>query len=199
MNRLRPPDLAIMDAVLDMEGFGPASLETRWVNKIFASNDPVALDVVQAEIIWFGVDDVPYLKLARELGMGETDLAQINVVGDYQTIKEYHKPATPESSYSYRAGVGDGKTSIDYYRQRVAYRSFISREKCPPGPSACADNCPSGALFLESGIPALNAESCLGCSVCKESCNHGALVLKPHEAVVKALLKREENELFPLK
>jgi uncharacterized protein (DUF362 family) len=68
--RLRPPDLVIMDAILAMEGYGPASPETRWVNKILAATDAVALDTVEAKMIGFTVADVPYLRIAREVGLG---------------------------------------------------------------------------------------------------------------------------------
>ncbi len=77
---MRPPDLVIMDGILAMEGYGPASPETRWVNKILAATDAVALDTVEAKIVGFTVDDIPYLKIARELGLGETDLNAIEVV-----------------------------------------------------------------------------------------------------------------------
>ena len=71
MYRLRPPDLVIMDAIVAMEGSGPSSPETRRVNKVLASDDGVALDTVQAKIIGLGVDDIPYLRLARELELGD--------------------------------------------------------------------------------------------------------------------------------
>jgi len=49
-----------MDGILAMEGYGPASPETRWVNKILAATDAVALDTVEAKIVGFTVDDIPY-------------------------------------------------------------------------------------------------------------------------------------------
>jgi uncharacterized protein (DUF362 family)/ferredoxin len=185
--RLRPPDLVIMDAILAMEGFGPASPEARWVNKVLAAKDGVALDTVQAKIIGFDVTEVPYLMIARDLGLGETRLSAIEVLGDASTIAEYHRPTPPESSYSYKAGVGSGRTSIEYYRQRVAYRPAIAAEKCPSQCEECIQVCPSGALSRGTRTPVLDSSKCMLCCACKEVCEHGALELRPDEKVVASL------------
>ena len=185
--RIRPPDLVIMDAVLAMEGYGPASPETRWVNKILASDDAVALDTVEAKIVGFGVEDVPYLSLARDLGLGPTDLKSIEVIGDASTIGEYHRPTPPECSYSYKAGVGGGRASIEFFRKRVAYRPVISAEKCPRECRACVEACPSGALSREPSKPVLDSSKCMICSACKEACDSSAIELQPDEKVMAAL------------
>jgi uncharacterized protein (DUF362 family)/ferredoxin len=189
MFRLRPPDLVIMDGILAMEGYGPASPETRWVNKIFASDDAVALDTVLARMIGFNVDDVPYLRLARDLRLGETDLDAIEVQGEATRIHGYHRPTPPETSYSYRAGVGSGKTSIEFYRQRVSYRPVISPDKCQflQGCTACIDICPVQALISNDPIPAEDISKCILCSACKEVCEPGALEYLPDEQLMVEL------------
>lgn len=192
MFRLRPPDLTIMDAVLAMEGYGPASPETRRVNKILASDDAVALDAVEARIVGFDVAEVPYLVLAGKLSLGETDLDAIDIIGSADTIREYHRPVPPETSYSYKAGVGDGHTSIDFFAQRIAYRPAISAEICgfPEGCTRCVDICPSGALTRGAQLPELDASVCMACSACKEACGDGGLELVPDPDVIEFLDKK---------
>jgi ferredoxin len=170
-----------------MEGYGPASPETRWVNKILASTDAVALDTVEAKIVGFTVDDVPYLKIARELRLGETDLNAIEVVGEISTIQEYHRPVPPESSYSYKAGVGSGRTNLEFFRTRIAYRPFFSAEKCDRECNACVEACPSGALTREPAAPALDPEKCMLCTACKESCEREAIRLEPDDKILSLL------------
>ena len=192
MFRLRPPDLVIMDGILAMEGYGPASPETRWVNKILISNDAVALDTVLAELVGFSIQDVPYLQLARELHLGETDLKAIEVLGEASTIQKYHRPTPPEASYSYKAGVGTGRTSIDYYRQRVAYRPVIAPALCrhQEGCTTCIDICPGKALSAATPLPLCNASRCMLCSACKEVCGFKALAFLPDEGIMAALAKQ---------
>ena len=185
--RIRPPDLVIMDAILAMEGDGPASPETRWVNKVLASTDAVALDTVEAKIVGFTVADVPYLSIARELGLGKTDLDSIEVIGEASTIQEYHRPILPESSYSYKAGVGSGRTSREFFRTRIAYRPIFSAEKCNQECNACVEACPSGALTRELVAPVLDPSKCMLCTACRESCDREAVQLKPDETIMSLL------------
>jgi len=185
--RMRPPDLVIMDGILAMEGYGPASPETRWVNKILAATDAVALDTVEAKIVGFTVADVPYLTIAREIGLGETDLNAIEVVGETSTIQEYHRPVPPESSFSYKAGVGSGRTSREFFRTRISYRPVFSTEKCDQECKACVDACPSGALTRGPAAPVLDSEKCMLCTACRESCDHEAIRLEPDEKIMSLL------------
>ena len=133
MYRLRPPDLVIMDGILAMEGYGPCSPEIRRVNKVLASADAVALDTVMARMIGFRTDEVPYLRIARDLGIGQTDLDAIEVEGDSSPIEGFNRPVvTPESTYCYLSGVGGGKTSRAFYADRVSYRPVFSSGEVSP-------------------------------------------------------------------
>jgi len=187
--RLRKPDLVIMDGILAMEGFGPASPETRWANKVLASTDGVAMDTVLAQIVGFRLEDVPYLRLCQEMRLGETDIRRIEIVGDASPILAYHRPTPPECTYSYKAGVGSGRTSIDFFRDRVAYRPVIAAEACRyrEGCRDCVRVCPSGALRDGAGLPALEPWTCFTCSACKEACRWGAVELPPHPAILESL------------
>ena len=191
MYRLRPPDLVIMDGILAMEGYGPCSPETRRVNKVLAAADAVALDTVLARMIGFRTDEVPYLRIARDLGIGQTDPDAIEVEGSFSPIEGFNRPVvTPESTYCYLSGVGGGKTSQVFFADRVCYRPVFSAEKCPPGCTACVEACPVEAL--KPGIPPkLLSEQCNLCSACMEACTHGAVRLAPDETLLKRL--KEES------
>ena len=191
MYRLRLPDLVIMDGILAMEGYGPCSPEVHRVNRVLASTDAVALDAVMARMMGFGTDEVPYLRIARERGIGETDLGAIEIEGDCSPIPGFKRPVViPESTYCYLSGVGGGKTSRAFFADRVCYRPAFSGEKCPPGCAACVEACPVDAL--KPGIPPeLLSEQCILCSACMEACPHGAVRLAPDETLLKRL--REES------
>ncbi|MDP1989517.1 MAG: DUF362 domain-containing protein [Syntrophales bacterium] len=191
MYRLRPPDLVIMDGILAMEGYGPCSPEVHQVNKVLASTDAVALDAVMARMMGFGTDEVPYLRIARDLGIGQTDPDAIEVEGDFSPIEGFNRPVvTPESTYCYLSGVGGGKTSRAFFADRVCYRPVFSAEKCPAGCTACVEACPVDAL--KPGIPPeLLSEECNLCSACMEACTQGAVQLVPDATLLKRL--KEES------
>lgn len=176
---LRPPDLVIMDGILAMEGYGPCSPESRWVNKILASDDAVALDTVVARMVGFGPDDVPYLSLARQRRIGKAELASLTVEGDMSPIPGFRVPTErPESTYCYLSGVGGGKTSRAFFADRVCYRPVIDASKCPPGCQACVQAC-AGRALSPGNPPVLDSELCMLCSACREACPHGAVTLAP--------------------
>ena len=189
MYRLRPPDLAIMDGILAMEGYGPCSPEVRWVNRVLASTDAVALDTVMRRMVGFRADEVPYLRLAGQMGIGKTALEAIEIEGDSSPVQGFNRPVVlPESTYSYLSGVGGGRTSRAFFADRVFLRPVIAAEKCPPGCAACADACPSGAL--EAGRPpVLTSSRCMLCSACMEACPHGALQLAPDQSLRREMEK----------
>lgn len=189
MYRLRLPDLVIMDGILAMEGYGPCSPEIHRVNRVLASNDAVALDAVVAHMMGFGTDEVPYLRIARERGIGQTDLGAIEIEGDCSPIPGFKRPVViPESTYCYLSGVGGGKTSRAFFADRVCYRPAFSGEKCPPGCAACVEACPADAL-KPGTPPELLSEQCILCSACMEACTHGAVRLAPDETLLKRLQK----------
>lgn len=79
--RLLGARLHILDAVLAMEGNGPASGRPRPVGLLLASEDPVALDRVAAEAAGLDPSRVRTLEAARALGWGETELSRIEIAG----------------------------------------------------------------------------------------------------------------------
>lgn len=49
---------------------------------LLASADMIAVERVCLEIMGFGLDEVEYLKMAGEQGLGRTDLDRIEIVGE---------------------------------------------------------------------------------------------------------------------
>jgi uncharacterized protein (DUF362 family)/ferredoxin len=187
MYRLRPPDLVIMDGILAMEGYGPCSPEARWVNKVLAASDAVALDAVMARMMGFHTDEVPYLRIAKELGIGQTDLESMDILGDGSPIEGFNRPVVrPESTYCYLSGVGGGKTSRAFFADRVCYRPVFEGHKCPPGCVACVEACPVDAL-KPGAPPKLLSERCMLCSACMEACTKDAVKLRPDEMLRRDL------------
>ncbi len=65
--RLRIPDLFIMDAVVGMEGNGPASPELREIGLILAADNGVALDAVVARMMGIDPSDSAFLTKGKSI------------------------------------------------------------------------------------------------------------------------------------
>ena len=68
MFKIRIPDLFLMDAVVGMEGNGPASPDLRNIGLILASDNAVALDAVVATMMGCEPSRLRFLLKARLSG-----------------------------------------------------------------------------------------------------------------------------------
>jgi uncharacterized protein (DUF362 family) len=75
------PGLAIVDAVVGMEGDGPIMGTPRPVGAVLMGTDPVAVDACAARVMGFVPERLPYLATAGEF-LGHIDAARIDVRGD---------------------------------------------------------------------------------------------------------------------
>ncbi|MBN1490894.1 MAG: DUF362 domain-containing protein [Phycisphaerae bacterium] len=97
------PDLAIIDASIGCEGYGPfvgADLGQRvdmrdrlgdWL--LLASTDLVAADSTAARVIGHDPEDIPHLHMAYEQGLGQAQADQIELIG--ASLDELIVPWTP--------------------------------------------------------------------------------------------------------
>lgn len=76
------PRLSLVDGVIGLEENGPTSGTPRPFSLLCAGCDPVAVDRVLVDVLGVAPEMVPTLRSARRLGVGCTDLAQIDVTGD---------------------------------------------------------------------------------------------------------------------
>jgi uncharacterized protein (DUF362 family) len=75
------PELAVIDGFESMEGHGPAWGTPLATRLALASADPLAADVAGTAIMGFDPARILYLKAMAEAGLGQADLAKIEVVG----------------------------------------------------------------------------------------------------------------------
>ncbi|MDP6648242.1 MAG: DUF362 domain-containing protein [Candidatus Woesearchaeota archaeon] len=106
-----PNFLTIGDAIIGLQGQGPTLLgEPAFLNLLFVSKDPVALDTIFVEM---GLLPTPeYIKEAASLGIGNNDVKLMEIVGDeLEAIKLHLKPAEKGVSAHPRIKLIDGKAN----------------------------------------------------------------------------------------
>jgi uncharacterized protein (DUF362 family)/Pyruvate/2-oxoacid:ferredoxin oxidoreductase delta subunit len=167
---LRVPDLFIMDAVVGMEGNGPASAELREIGLILAADNAVALDAVVARMMGLDPGRLGFLRKARSLGFGDFDSQSIQIDGEMQILKDFKLPPLGGEAIT-------GNTQIqEVMDARIRLRPRVDAELCT-GCGACIDHCPVSALTMDADLPVVDAGICITCFCCQEICPEKAMTL----------------------
>ena len=76
------PQLTIVDGIIAMERLGPHGGDRYPLGILTGGVDCVAMDRVHCEIIGMPADELEFLIVAKELGIGETEIGKIEIVGE---------------------------------------------------------------------------------------------------------------------
>lgn len=179
INRAAPLKLAVMDAVVGMEGNGPSGGEPRKIGCIMASSDLVALDAVACRMI--GVDPAinPIVGAAAKRGLGKLRPDEIETRGvdpvelaisDFKLIKE---------NIGILRLLPLPGLAIEWIRQHWKALPEIDPEKCIKCMN-CRDGCPRTppAIDPAKSVKA-NKSTCIKCYCCHEFCPVKAIKLEP--------------------
>ncbi|NIA20717.1 MAG: DUF362 domain-containing protein [Anaerolineaceae bacterium] len=171
---LRPPDFSIIDAVYAMEGQGPSGGRPRFVGRLLASADNVALDAVLADMMGFAPGTVPYLVVAAKRGLGETDLGRIEIDGPAGPIRGFRRPTF---------GLAVGTWFARWMSHLFVTQPRADRQACVKC-GACCRQCPVEAIRMDP-CPVIDAGLCISCFCCHEFCKHKAMRLAPRVRMFK--------------
>jgi uncharacterized protein (DUF362 family)/Pyruvate/2-oxoacid:ferredoxin oxidoreductase delta subunit len=169
--RLRVPDLFIMDAVVGMEGNGPASPDLREIGVILACDNAVALDAVVATMMGCEPEGLRFLRKAKEVGLGEYDLSKIEVIGELKRLPGFKLPPLSGDM------IARNETVQESLQQRIALRPKADPQLCTEC-GTCVDQCPVSALSFSDQVPLVDPSLCITCFCCQEVCPEKAITLQ---------------------
>ncbi len=169
--RLRVPDLFIVDAVIGMEGNGPASLDLRNIGLLLASDNAVALDAVIAAMMGVEPGRLRFLQKAKELGLGNYELDTIEIIGKLKRLSDFKLPPLGGEA------ILRNEAMQSMIHNRTLLRPQADAEKCV-GCGICIDHCPVSALTVIDNIPQAEAARCIVCFCCQEMCPEKAIALR---------------------
>ncbi len=167
---LRIPDLFIVDAVVGMEGNGPASKELRSIGKILASDNAVALDAVIARMMGLDPAGLRFMRVAQERGLGDFDPAATQIIGEMQTIPNFKLPPLAVTADDIAPEITNLLTN------RTQLRPVVDDELCTRC-GTCVDQCPAEALSMDDDVPEVDSDKCITCFCCQEICPETAIKL----------------------
>jgi ferredoxin len=169
--RLRVPDLIIVDAVVGMEGNGPASPDLRQIGLILASDNGVALDGVIATMMGCDPGRLRFLQKGRENGLGEYDPGAIEVIGALKRLPDFKLPPLGGEANA------DNEELQALLTSRTLLRPRADAALCT-GCATCVEQCPVSALSIRDHVPEVDASACITCFCCQEMCPEKAITLQ---------------------
>ena len=163
--RVLPPTVSIADAVVGMEGQGPANGRPVPLGFLAASADPFALDVALCGILRIKPASVPYLK-------GVDGLHEPELHGDKVEVASFEVPVGSHLLGLVPAGLMRWAARILWVQPRIDASLCVNCGRCIKA-------CPMYALARPEaqgrGTPALKQRACVGCACCHEVCPKGAI------------------------
>ena len=179
INRAVPVKLAIMDAVVGMEGNGPSGGEPRKIGCIMASTDLTALDATACRMVGINAENNPILNASVKRSYGVIDPEQIETVGldsaeltisDFKIIKE---------TINILRILPLPGPAIEWLRQHWKAYPEIEADKCIKCMN-CRDGCPLEPPAIDPDKAwHVDKSTCIKCYCCHEFCPVKAIKLDP--------------------
>lgn len=169
------PNISIIDAVIAMEGNGPAGGTLKKVGLVMSSQNPYVLDRVACHIMGFKAYEVLTVKNSIEMGLCPVDISEIEIVGE--NVENYATNfKRPDSS---AGGVIKQLPNLFGGRLRkwLEPRPVIVKKKCV-GCGECAKCCPQETIDIINKKAVINYDKCIKCYCCQELCPMKAVSIK---------------------
>lgn len=164
------PGISLMDAVVGMEGDGPAAGKSRHVGLLLAGRDAVAVDAVAAMAVGLDPRKIHTCQMAAQQGLGVCSPNHIQVVGDDLEklgIERFARPRTDLTGLV-PAPLARLIRRFVYIHPRIIPEICIN---C----NTCVKSCPTGALIPGPTRPLFRSRKCIGCLCCHELCPESAI------------------------
>lgn len=165
-------DLHIMDGIISMQGEGPTAGTPYNANKILISQDPLALDTVAINMLGMTIEDIPVLNAAKKRNLGQYNLDEIEIDGDYNYIPSLKNYKLPKNFKSTKKRSSNSVVKvIDFFKTKPV----INKKKCKEC-NMCVESCPIKAIDINT--KEIDYKKCIECMCCHELCLHKAVELK---------------------
>ena len=164
---IHPGLFAVMDGTFAGDGPGPRAMYWHEKNVLLASADQVAIDAASATLQGFDALELPFIRIAHELGLGVGDPRDIEFVGDVDAAEErwnfdqedtfasqgqkliYHGALKPFENLLLRSPLTPWSYFASNFYHNVYWYPVVGRQRVE-----AALETPWGQLFAEYGTDA---------------------------------------------
>lgn len=167
------PNLTVLDGIVGMEGDGPAAGEPREMEIVMAGQDAVAIDSCISRIMGFDPHDILVTKEAHAMGLGESDPARIEVVGDDILTFLTHDFKLPQTT---PLGIIP-RTIAKKLAALISFKPYIDESECARC-NLCKISCPVNAIEITKSRCRIDYKKCVRCLCCHEVCPYVAIHIK---------------------
>lgn len=135
------------------------------------------------------IDRVPILAAAKKRGIGEGNLDNIVLDGDYKTVPGLEVFKLPKRYRNNTSGNGKAVVKVvDFFKARPS----INTSKCKRC-NTCVESCPVQAI--DKVTKKINYELCIECMCCHELCMFKAVELKSNNmfaGIITSLMNKNK-------
>ncbi len=167
------PRFNFVDAVVGLEGDGPASGEARNFGLVVGGYNAAAVDAALAYIVGFDPDDVPTVKFGVERGL-TSPVPDIIPLDLKHSDLVFDDVATPGSLWVRHLP----RPLLRFAGRQFVIKPAVRADKCT-GCERCVVSCPAAAARMAGGVAEIDASKCIECLCCYETCTDDAVYLKP--------------------
>lgn len=188
INQALKVDLHIVDGINAMDGQGPTTGNAFAANKILIGMDALALDTVACKMINLDIENVPFYKAAINRKIGEYELENIEIKGDYT-----FPPLLAGFKLPFKITRGKILNLMTTFINFMKARPNIDLRLCKRC-NVCVDSCPVKAIEKES--KKIDYKKCIECMCCHELCMYKAVELKKVNSLaglITGQLKRRKH------
>ncbi len=182
-----PPQVNLLDAIVGMEGDGPAGGNPRIAGQLLASQDALQLDLAAAYLIGLAPMRVPYLAAAKARGLCGDAFDAAKLAGEVAGFAPLAGWKLPESYLGDTASV-DFSNHVPKFLQPAAGKILESlaphpvvRHKDCIGCGKCAEICPQDTIVMRGKKATIRKKDCIRCFCCHEMCPVKAIAVKKYQ------------------
>ena len=172
------PAFSLMDAVIALEGPGPANGTPTHMGLLLASTDPVALDWAEARIMGYDPEDIPIVREGIRRGLGSRPSTYPLLDAEDLVRPDFQRITTQKRTRFVRSLI------IPMIFGPIIRRNVKRQRPAPvflPDPcilcGKCVKICPADALTMQDRRIIIDEKSCIRCYCCHEVCPADAIAI----------------------